>query len=129
MLFNFRVHQSFLYTMIVMINIMADMTICQKEFTPTILRPLVIMTIMIVPSTLPVMEPEPPLREVPPITIAVMLSIFHVAPMEGCPLPMRLVMIMPAILAQIPERIYEMIMIIRTLMPESSATISLPPIA
>ena len=71
--------------------------------TPVIIRPLLIMEIVIVPTIVFITDPTPPASEAPPIATAVIHSKLYAISEVGTANPIRQPFIIPAIAANVPE--------------------------
>ena len=81
------------------------------------------------PNSMPNIEPRPPKSEMPPITTAVMLSMFASCPEVGDTEPIRPISTQPASAQIRPASTYAEISVRRTRTPASSAAPESSPIA
>ena len=66
-------------------TITAPMTICwRNDETPSRFRPLRSTPMISAPTSVPASVPSPPIRLVPPITVAAMASSSYIMPAIGC---------------------------------------------
>ena len=112
------------------INIIKPTTIsCQKACTFIRISPLRIVAIIRTPPSVPITEPAPPIKDVPPTTTAATASSKLLAPKSPCPASSLELRIIPERAPHTPLITKARTIILLTRTPESSEASRFPPTA